>query len=235
MKTVSKKAVMAPFLFLWLVLPINALCSPIIEVQPHQHSFGDLQEGPPATTAFEIRNTGDEDLHIKNVHTSCGCTAAMVGKRCLSPGEKTRIKVTYRTAGRPGPFKKTISIESDDPTNPDLLLKINGNVIARPAPLLFLPHSRVVVPSGPSGSLANFSLFLTNRGQKPLEIRRIVSRDGRTILWAQPLTIPPGKNLHLPLHLVRPAEHFRLLKFRVESNDPRRPAYYFGIQEGVNP
>lgn len=234
MKIVPDRTVLALSVLLWLLFPASAFSSPLIEARPDEHDFGQLQEGPLATTSFEIRNLGDADLNITTVRTSCGCTGAVVGNRHVPPGDKTQVEVIYRTEGRPGPFKKLVSVQSDDPTSPNLLLEIRGNVIPRPAPSLALPKPRVAIPPGEPGTVACFSLSVTNRGQEPLEIRRVASQDGQVVLWAKTLTMAPGETRELPLKLTRPAAPSKQLPFRVESNDPRRPMqYFFVVQEEV--
>ena len=43
-----------------------------------QHDFGIVKEGQKVEYTFKFQNNGTESLIIKDVKTSCGCTAAVV-------------------------------------------------------------------------------------------------------------------------------------------------------------
>lgn len=53
--------------------------APIIEITPESYNFGSVsQENGIATTTLTITNKGNNDLIIKNMDASCGCTSASV-------------------------------------------------------------------------------------------------------------------------------------------------------------
>ena len=65
---------------------------------------------------FVFTNTGTAPLVIQNVMASCGCTTPSYPRVAIQPGEKGAIEVTYDGEGRfPGPFKKTVNVQSNDP------------------------------------------------------------------------------------------------------------------------
>src|SRR5262245_10828194 len=47
------------------------------------HDFGHVARGSKAEFAFEIQNLYEEDVHIADVKTSCGCTTPTVTKATL--------------------------------------------------------------------------------------------------------------------------------------------------------
>src|SRR5687768_3631663 len=47
------------------------------------HDFGHVAHGAKAEIAFEIQNLYEEDVHIADVRTSCGCTTPTVTKPTL--------------------------------------------------------------------------------------------------------------------------------------------------------
>jgi hypothetical protein len=79
------------------------------------HDFGTLPEGPAAIYEFQFKNTGKEPLIIQNASASCGCTTPTWSKDPVLPGKTGKITVQYNTQGRPGPFTKTIFIQSNAP------------------------------------------------------------------------------------------------------------------------
>lgn len=92
------------------------------------HNFGELSEGPQATYEFKFTNTGKEPLILSKVQASCGCTTPSWPKEPILPGKDGVIVVTYNTQGRPGPFTKSITINSNADT-PTKTIFIKGEVV----------------------------------------------------------------------------------------------------------
>jgi hypothetical protein len=72
-----------------------------------------ILQGKVIDTAFVFENTGTADLVIKSAKASCGCTIADYPKKPIPPGEKGKIKVTFKSAGRRGTISKVITVESN--------------------------------------------------------------------------------------------------------------------------
>jgi hypothetical protein len=103
--------------------------APKIVFKETAFDFGNQEEGPDITHEFIFHNRGKTTLHINNVGTSCGCTAAVEDKKDILPGGKGVIKVTYHTQGRPGHATKIITITSNDPKNSSFQVKIDMTVV----------------------------------------------------------------------------------------------------------
>lgn len=56
---------------------------------------------------------------------------AVIHQRTIAPGTSSTIKVTYNTIGRPSTFHKTITVYTNDPDAPNIVLIIQGNVIPK--------------------------------------------------------------------------------------------------------
>ena len=102
---------------------------PFLEVLKTQYDFGKVNEGKVVDHVFTIKNSGDSLLTIKEVKTSCGCTAAMVNKKELAPGEEGELKVELNTANRSGKMTRNITIISNDPKEPQKYLTIYADVL----------------------------------------------------------------------------------------------------------
>jgi hypothetical protein len=87
-----------------------------------------VEEGPEVTHIYRFRNTGTGPLQITGVHPSCGCTAADYTKTPIPPGGSGIIKVGYNTQGRPGNATKTVTVNTNDPSQPSLTLTFTVNV-----------------------------------------------------------------------------------------------------------
>lgn len=97
------------------------------------HDYGKIQETDGvASYKFEFTNTGSAPLIIQRVSATCGCTSSEYTKKPVTPGEKGFISSEYNPANRPGPFDKTIRVYSNSNENPSIVLRIKGDVIAKP-------------------------------------------------------------------------------------------------------
>ena len=76
---------------------------------------------------FEFTNTGDAELVVTNVKSSCGCTVPKKPEGPIAPGASGSIEVKYDT-NRVGPIRKTVTVYSNA-DEPIKALKIKGEVL----------------------------------------------------------------------------------------------------------
>ena len=103
--------------------------SAIIHFPETQHDFGEVQEGKTVEYEFNFDNSGNSTLKIGDIKTSCGCTAALVSKKDLAPGEKGTLNVKLNTANRSGKMSRTITVSSNDPKNPKKVLTVYVDIL----------------------------------------------------------------------------------------------------------
>jgi hypothetical protein len=82
--------------------------------------MGTIEFEKPAMVAFNFKNNSDEPVIIKNVRTSCGCTAANYSNTVIKPGESSKIEVTYNAKSK-GYFSKTITVNTSLKEENDIL------------------------------------------------------------------------------------------------------------------
>ena len=99
-----------------------------IEFKSETIDYGNIAKGSDGVRVFEFTNTGDQELVISNVKSSCGCTVPEKPKVPIAPGATGEIKVKYDTK-RVGPIRKTVTVYSNA-TEPIKALKIKGVVEA---------------------------------------------------------------------------------------------------------
>ncbi len=142
------------FLFCFLMLsPTSArgagtstLLSPKAVAPVHGHEFASVVEGAVIKHDFVIENRGSAPLLIEKVKSDCGCTTVSYDKE-IPPGGKGTVSVEVNTRGYGGRrLWKRVLVETNDPENPQIQLKIGGNVekFADIEP----PNVRLVGPSG---------------------------------------------------------------------------------------
>lgn len=110
-----------------------AMCSaaespsgPRIACDEPTYDFGQRDNREVVEHTFVIRNEGDLTLEIKRVHASCGCTVVQTSSRSVPPGGTAEITARLNLHGRRGPQHKTITVESNDPQQPRLILSLKG-------------------------------------------------------------------------------------------------------------
>lgn len=83
---------------------------PKFEFTKEIHKFGEISEGEIVVCDFFFKNIGSKDLVIKNVETSCGCTAVKWDKKPVKVGDESNITVEFDSEGRYGRQYKVITI-----------------------------------------------------------------------------------------------------------------------------
>ena len=87
---------------------------PAMEIAPEEHDFGGVRQDQKHVHEFTVTNVGTEDLEIRRISTSCGCTAAITSARIVKPGESTTLRVILETRKYKGFIQKSISVASND-------------------------------------------------------------------------------------------------------------------------
>ena len=104
---------------------------PTIYFNETQHDFGKVNEGDKVNYTFNFSNKGSATLTIKDIKTSCGCTAALLSQDNLAPGQDGTLKVELDTKNRSGKMSRTVTINSNDPKDPAKVLTIYADVVKK--------------------------------------------------------------------------------------------------------
>jgi hypothetical protein len=130
----------------------------------------------------------------------------MLGKHTLEPNEKTELKVSYATAGRPGSFEKKVILTTNIPGREKIeIFMMKGEVLEAAAPKIAVVPRRIVL-TGAERSAGKKQVFsVTNEGSLPLVITDIQSKDGKTVYYdgskAGNITIEPTQTKTIELQL----------------------------------
>lgn len=98
--------------------------------QTTSHDFGHVARGAKAEFAFEITNLYEEEVHIAEVRTSCGCTTPTITKQTLKTWEKGAIVATLNTRSFVGQRSSTLTVVIDRPYYAEVYLTISGYIHA---------------------------------------------------------------------------------------------------------
>lgn len=90
--------------------------------------------------SYAFKNTGNKDVKILEITTSCSCTKAESDKAVYAPGESGKISGIFEIGDREGRQNKNIYIRTDDPETPRmaLALKLAIPILAEFRPKMLL-------------------------------------------------------------------------------------------------
>jgi hypothetical protein len=102
--------------------------SPRAVVERDTIRLGEVLEVQDIECTFKIKNVGDGELQILNVHPACGCSVAEFDK-VIPPGKEGSVhtKIFGRQIS-PGEIAKAFSVKTNDPQKPEFVLVVMGNV-----------------------------------------------------------------------------------------------------------
>jgi hypothetical protein len=107
------------------------------------HDFGVVAAGAKVEYKFVIQNIYEEDVHIKSVQSSCGCTSPKVDKQLLKTWEKAELTAVINTDTRQyyGRKDTTIKVEFDLPFEAEVQVHlhtyIRRDVVVQPGVVQF--------------------------------------------------------------------------------------------------
>ena len=103
--------------------------TPDIYFDEINHNFGKVGQNQELLYTFKFWNKGEEPLRIKEIRSSCGCTAAVVSKGEVPPGDMGEIRALFNTGYRRGRFREEIHVISNDPEKPEVILTLSGEIV----------------------------------------------------------------------------------------------------------
>lgn len=118
------------YLLQYLMCFVLLAGTPQINFEKQEQSFGKIKEGRIVNIQYKFTNNGTVPLLIKEVQTSCGCTAVAYPTYPVGPNETDFITVKFISLGKSGLQDKEIRVISNATKNP-IVLKLKGEVIAR--------------------------------------------------------------------------------------------------------
>lgn len=86
------------------------------------------EDDAPRTFVFSFTNTGDHDVRIDRIVSTCSCMNASSDNLMVSPGEKAEISVRYDPKGHPGKFERRIFLYTGGWKEPSAVLKLSTDV-----------------------------------------------------------------------------------------------------------
>ena len=120
------KGFLAVFSFICIGLVANA--KPVISRASPYFDFARIEAMASPTNAMEIANTGDSSLEIHRVGACCGSTAS-ISTNSIAPGAAATLTVSLGPIAKPGPFRKKVTLYTNDLSVPVVEIPIVGEVV----------------------------------------------------------------------------------------------------------
>lgn len=108
--------------------------APQMSFKEMNKDFGKVKEGETINHEFIFTNTGQSDLIIRKIKASCGCTTVNPKVTVIKPGQSSSLSASFRTSGFTGRQSKSITVITNDPKSPTLMLRLSGTVEAENKP-----------------------------------------------------------------------------------------------------
>jgi hypothetical protein len=109
--------------------------APVFKLAQTTVELGKIQGSTQNEVEFKFTNAGKRDLIIRNIKSTCGCTAVQDGNQGIGvkPGGSSSIKAVFSSGSYNGKVTKTIYVYTNDPKNSEVVLMLNADVEQPPA------------------------------------------------------------------------------------------------------
>jgi hypothetical protein len=138
-----------------------------------EHDFGVVARGTDAKYRLKITNSNPQAVHIADVTTTCGCTAARPAKETLAPQESTFVEITMNTVKFEGHKPSSVTVVFDRPAHAQVRLPIHA----------YIRRDVVMTPGGARfgsiarGSAAEQTIDVAYAGRGDWKIKDIINNN----------------------------------------------------------
>jgi len=114
----------------------DMLNAPVFKLETNAVDLGKIKGSTQNEVEFKFTNAGKNDLIVRHVRSTCGCTAVQQGSQGvgIKPGQSSSIKASFNSGGYSGKVTKAIYVYTNDPKNSEVVLMINADVEQQAVP-----------------------------------------------------------------------------------------------------
>lgn len=120
------------FFILLFAAVLLAACSskqPIIGIEATELELGSVVNGEVVIRELQVSNTGDADLVIDEITTSCSCTTATLSPMTIPAGESGLLHIEfdsgYHGPNLTGQLVRQVFIKTNDPQQPETRIDLD--------------------------------------------------------------------------------------------------------------
>lgn len=130
---------MRKFVFLSIVLLSVGLAAcaggkPQIDLEITEFDFGEVLNGEIVSRDVTVTNTGEADLVVDTVSTTCGCTTASLEPMTVPAGGSATLHIAFDSGAHgqelTGQVMRQIYLNSNDPRNPEAMVEFVADVVS---------------------------------------------------------------------------------------------------------
>jgi len=193
--------------------------------------YGEVTPDERPTHDFIIKNEGEEKLIIESVYSSCPCAILDLAENEILPGKETILKTTFDPTGYEGEVSKLITLTSNDPEKPEVVIETSINVLKVPSPDLQLSEQTFDLGTFNENNLPIINFTISNKGDADLIIQEIIAEELFNYNLKLPLIISPAKQFEAQLKIssdLLTTGDFRK-SIRINSNDPKKSTVFLRL------
>lgn len=135
------------------------------------HDFGSVARGAKIEHTFTIENKYEEDMHIAEVRSSCGCTTPTIDKQTLKTWEKAKIVASLDTRSFSGRKEAMLTVVFDGPFAAEVQLFVHAYI----RPDVVIQPGSVQFGSIAEGTEAVQKVIVTYAGRADWQILKVES------------------------------------------------------------
>ncbi len=158
--------------------------------------FGTLHSTQKVKRLITVRNDGTDTLKITDVSTACGCTAALLSKSALAPGDSGTLQVSFDPRKFTGKVQKPVSMKTNDPKNPQPHITLTATIEK-----LLEVEPEYLVFKGAPGVPTTEQITIKNLSNAPIDITAVRCAASGVVIGEVPPTVRPGESLSIPVTL----------------------------------
>ncbi len=222
-------------LLFWFLVPSYPLVSqPKLSLENSNFNLGTIYQGQTKKITILIRNSGTNDLIIKDVEAPCGCTTVTKPQKTLPPSERSNIDVEFNSTGFQGEEKKQVIIESNDPQSPSVVINLQCFVKTEIEPTDKMYNvwlGNIVV-----GSSVKKILSLKNISSQTLMLSKPNSNSQNLVINIDKSTIKPNEIANPELIVTALSAGYTQSEFQINLSSKNQPSLVMKVTYiGVNP
>ncbi len=166
---------------------------PAMQINPTAIDFGSVVLGSSGNSPLTFSNTGVGELSVTSLSASPGVFSVSSPTLKVAAGSSGSVQVVF-TPSALGLFQGTLSVASNDPTNPSLTVKLTGAAVDTTSKVALMTLSTRFLDLGPSllQLSASSTFVIGNLGKDTLRVTGI--NPARSEFKTQPnkVNVPPG-------------------------------------------